>query len=90
MQRISPEYLDELPYDLFTYIDGLLQGGVYITDSTGFALDRYGKRRVNMKVIKVKQTVKFHAAVKHYPRSFGKKNTAPEHDVVFVTPAKLM
>lgn len=68
MQRISPEYVDELVYDLFLNIDSLLQGGVYITDSTGFALDRYGKRRVKMKVIKVKRTVKFHAAVKHYPR----------------------
>lgn len=68
IQRISQEYLDELLYNLFLCIDAILQGGVYITDSTGFSLDRYGKRRVKMKVLRVKQTVKFHAAVKHYPR----------------------
>jgi len=68
MQRISPQYLDELVYDLHLYMDCVLKGGLYITDSTGFACDRYEEREIAMEETKVKQTVKLHAAVKYYPR----------------------
>lgn len=68
MQRISPQYLDELAFDLYLYMDCVLKGGVYITDSTGFTCDRYETKDYAMEEKKVKQTVKFHAAVKYYPR----------------------
>jgi hypothetical protein len=68
MQRISPEYLDELVYDLYLYMDSILKGGLYITDSTGFTCDRYEKRDIKMKETKGNQTVKLHVAVKYYPR----------------------
>ena len=35
MQRIPPQYLDELVYDLYLYMDSILGGGAYINDSTG-------------------------------------------------------
>lgn len=68
MKRISPEYLNELVYDLFLYIDCILKGGVYITDSTGVTTDRYETKDVAMEEIRMKQTVKLHLAVKYYPR----------------------
>jgi hypothetical protein len=43
IQRISPEYLDKLVYELYLYMDSILKGGLYITDSTGFVCDRYEK-----------------------------------------------
>lgn len=68
MQRTPPEYVEELVYDLYLYIDCVLKGGVHIVDSSGFTCDRYEKRIVKIKEEKVKETVKLHTAVKHYPR----------------------
>lgn len=68
MQRISPEYLNELVYDMYLYMDSILRGGVYITDSTGCTCDRYETLHSALKEIKVKQTVKLHIGVKYYPR----------------------
>jgi hypothetical protein len=68
MQRISPEYLDELVYELYLYMDSILKGGLYITDSTGFVCDRYEERNIKMEETTVIQTVKLHVAVKYYPR----------------------
>ncbi len=68
MQRIPPEYLDELAYDLYLYSDCVLKNGVYIVDSSGFTCDLHEKRTIKMKERKVKQTVNLHTAVKHYPR----------------------
>jgi hypothetical protein len=49
MQRISPEYLNELVYDLHLYMDCILKGGVHITDSTGITCDRYETKAAAMK-----------------------------------------
>ena len=68
MQRIPPEYLNELVYDMYLYADCILKGGLYITDSTGFTCDRYEIKDAAMKEKKMKQTVKLHIAVKYYPR----------------------
>jgi hypothetical protein len=62
MQRISPQYLNELVYDMYLYIDCILKDGLYITDSTGFMCDRYEIEDAAMKEKKIKQTVKLHIA----------------------------
>lgn len=48
MQRIPPEYLDELVYDLYLYIDCILRDGLYIVDSSGFTCDRYEEKMIKM------------------------------------------
>jgi hypothetical protein len=49
-------------------MDSILKGRLYITDSTGFACDRYEIKDAAMKKIEVKQTVELYTAVKYYSR----------------------
>jgi len=86
MQRISPEYLNELVLDLHLYTDSILRGGISIVDSTGISTDRYETKDIAAEQTKVKQTVKLHIGVTYYPRygvtsiAFGRVTHGTAHD----------